>query len=155
MLEEVILTLKKKKCKYAYRYLYNSYYTNIINMIKKYKSTYKLNITILSEKKSYESLDCFSEYNILLNKNLTECWEMMYKADILVISKSSFSYVPAIYNKNIVIYTLFWHKKLENWLDSSSSIFDKDLDHRMRMMRQQNKLAKKVKREKRDLKITK
>ena len=40
----------------------------------------------------------------------------MISADIFIMSKSSFSYVPAVFNNNKVIYTEMWHKKLDNWI---------------------------------------
>lgn len=40
------------------------------------------------------------------------------------MSQSSFSYVPSIYNKNIVIYHPMWSNKLKNWLDVSDPEFN-------------------------------
>lgn len=41
----------------------------------------------------------------------------MISSDILVMSKSSFSYLCALLNPNaIIIYTPFWHPPLKNWL---------------------------------------
>jgi hypothetical protein len=38
-------------------------------------------------------------------------------ADLLVTSKSTVSYLPAIINKGIIIYEHFWHAPLQHWLD--------------------------------------
>jgi hypothetical protein len=38
-------------------------------------------------------------------------------ADILVIGKSSFSYVAGLYNTNTVYYFNFWHSPLNNWIN--------------------------------------
>lgn len=45
-----------------------------------------------------------------------EAWTYMIHADILVLSPSSFSFVPALLNRSTVIYKPFWHRKLPHWL---------------------------------------
>lgn len=39
----------------------------------------------------------------------------MATANILLTSKSSFSYAAAMLNENIVYYLPFWHKPSEKW----------------------------------------
>jgi hypothetical protein len=41
--------------------------------------------------------------------------EYLIEADVLVMSKSSFSYVAGLYNENDVYYMDFWHAKLNRW----------------------------------------
>lgn len=108
----------------ANRYLYNKYYVNIINLIRKFNKNAVINI--YSEKKSYESFNEFRSMkcNLYLETDIHKVWTELINSHIFVMSKSSFSYVPAIYNKNIVIYHPFWHKKLKNWLDFSDPNFE-------------------------------
>jgi hypothetical protein len=40
----------------------------------------------------------------------------MVQADVLVMARSSFSYVPALANTNCVIYQHFWHHPLPEWI---------------------------------------
>lgn len=46
----------------------------------------------------------------------TETWLDLVNADILISSKSSFSYSAALYSKGIVLCPPFWHQKLPEWL---------------------------------------
>lgn len=43
-------------------------------------------------------------------------WKIMINSGVLLTSKSSFSYVPALLNINEVHYIPFWHPKLKNWI---------------------------------------
>ena len=42
-------------------------------------------------------------------------------ADVFMMSKSSFSSVPAYYNPNCVLYTPFWHDPLSHWISLPSN----------------------------------
>ena len=62
------------------------------------------------------------------------CIERLATADILVMSKSSFSYLAAILNvTGIVLYHPFWHYPLADWLvtkqngDFAMAQFEKQL----------------------------
>eukprot|EP00808_Paulinella_micropora_P030195 g75397.t1 len=50
-----------------------------------------------------------------LDAPLESAWKDMIHADILVMSKSSFSFVPAFFNRHTVIYQPFWHNPLSHW----------------------------------------
>jgi hypothetical protein len=39
----------------------------------------------------------------------------MISSDILVMSKSSFSYVAALLHQGLVIYEPFWHRPMGHW----------------------------------------
>lgn len=45
-----------------------------------------------------------------------EAIDRLIRADILVMSKSSFSYAAALLSAGIVIYEPFWHSPLTNWI---------------------------------------
>lgn len=74
-------------------------------------------VTIYSESESYEPFDVFVQkgYTVKLDSDLTECYQHMMVADVLILSRSSFSYVPAILNAGIVVYTPFRHGPLSDW----------------------------------------
>lgn len=125
--------------KYPDRYLDNNYYKNILNKVLvqlkqlKHWDTNNIVINVCSESRSFEPLDEFeeiySDYNIKLHldTSLESVFHDMIHADVLILSKSSFSFVPAFYNKRCVIYHPFWHKKLHDWLDSTDVKFDINL----------------------------
>jgi len=41
----------------------------------------------------------------------------LINADVLVIAKSSFSYLAGIYNQKTVMYFPFYHSPLKNWIN--------------------------------------
>lgn len=76
-------------------------------------------VTIFSESKSSESWKDFQErqnYALQLDRSPVEAWKAMMDADVLIMSKSSFSLVPAVFNRHgLVVYTPFWVKPLKHW----------------------------------------
>lgn len=56
----------------------------------------------------------------IFNDNVIDTINHMIYADVLIMTKSSFSYIAGLYNKNIVYYTPFWHNPLKNWIDIQS-----------------------------------
>jgi len=128
--------------KYANRYLYNKYYINILNKIlihlEKYNNNNKnIIINICSESKSFESFDEFKKITdcnvkLHLDTSLNKVFDLMIHSDILILSKSSISFVPAFYNKRCVIYYPFWHKKLDHWLTSTEIDFDVQLEEQIK-----------------------
>ena len=100
------------------RYLPNAYYLALIDdYVPKIAKGRPLNITIYSETHSYESWDVFRDrgYRLALGTDVAQTWRSFLTADVLILSKSSFSLVPAIFNPNVIIYTPFWHKPLPEW----------------------------------------
>lgn len=116
------------------RFLPNDYYLNILKQIKKI-TDHNLKIDIFSEKNSCESFDIFtknfSNCHIHLDTNLKDCWKTLINSDILIMSKGSFSFIPAIYNQNIVIYNkgLSWQDRisLESWIKYNPNTLNKQL----------------------------
>jgi hypothetical protein len=52
-----------------------------------------------------------------LGTDTVAAWGCFMQADILVMSKSSFSFVPALYRfRGVTIYTPFWHVPMRGWL---------------------------------------
>ena len=51
-----------------------------------------------------------------LNESVEDTFTAMVLADILVTSRSSFSYTAAILSEGIVYYMPFWHPPLPGWI---------------------------------------
>jgi hypothetical protein len=122
-----------------YRYCPNSYYLDIIHKYVPKRS----HVQIFSEFRSYENFpekfcdSCTME----LDKDVADVWVAIIKADIVVLSKSSFSYAPAILNPKrdaLIIYAPFWHQKLPHWVQASDYILNKskiELEHMRKELR--------------------
>ena len=113
---------------HTHRYIPNSYFLGLVrNIIEIAPSS---EVTIFSESKSSEPFDDFIKLGckVLLDTDLVDIWKEMITCDILFMSKSSFSYVPALYNKNFVVYYPAWYDKLNNWTSSE----DPDLWEKIR-----------------------
>lgn len=97
------------------RYIPNSYYINIVKKLKEINSD--IEISIFSQSNSSETFDEFEKLgcNLQLDKDLVFTWKQMIGANIFVMSKGSFSYVPALYNSNFVIFHPAWYQKLKHW----------------------------------------
>jgi hypothetical protein len=74
--------------------------------------------TFLSpEMNSLEDFDAIPNLRKFINGDPIEALEAMATADLLMMSRSSFSYVAAILNaEGIVIYHPFWHSPLPEWI---------------------------------------
>ena len=105
--------------KYPSRFISNEIY---IDLIKKIDLSNSL-IHIFSEGNSEDFKDIIesfpeNKFILHLNENIQLTFHHMVKADILVISKSSFSYCAGLLNENTVIANLitsWWHKPLKQW----------------------------------------
>lgn len=97
------------------RYMPNSYYVETIKKIQQVSPG--VVVSIFSESVSSESFDEFLDLGcqLFLDADLEFTWKVMIFSDILVMSKGSFAYVPAIYNNNFVIYYPAWYPKLNHW----------------------------------------
>ena len=70
--------------------------------------------------------NCIEEFDVLphlkkfINADQIESMKSLATADLLVISRSAFSYVPALLNKKgIIVYHPFWHGALPEWIDAT------------------------------------
>jgi hypothetical protein len=100
------------------RYIPNQYF---LDYCKKILITYpSAEITIFSESDSSEDFSSFRELGcfLSLDTDLVKTWAQIINSDVFFMSKSSFSYVPAMYNKNLVVYFPAWYQKLEHWINS-------------------------------------
>jgi hypothetical protein len=118
---------------WANRYLPNSHYMKIL---KAYVPK-DLSVSIFSETNAFESFDDFVNCSIYLDTDLSKAWRAMITADFIVLSKSSFSFVPAILNPNAtVIYTPFMQKKLPQWKAVNDDIMSDTRERVTRMIEQ-------------------
>jgi len=111
-------------CEHPDRYLPNSHY---LTLIDRYLANISdASVTIYSESDSYEGFEEFRQrgYAVKLNSDIAEAWRHMMMANVLILSRSSFSYVPAVLNENKVVYTPFRHGSIKDW-----DVIDGDLLH--------------------------
>lgn len=111
------------------RYLPNQHY---LRLIEKYLPNPDTPVYIYSESNSTESWNDFlndANFHLELDTPVESVFLALATAEILVMSKSSFSLVPAMLNPNKVIYTPFWHEPLPNWtVIPSELVYKANLD---------------------------
>ena len=112
------------------RYVDLSYYQNIINKLaNKYKNGNFFIFTEISNNNKDE-FDNFIKNNnnnninmkLMADLDILLTLEYLIKSDVLVMSKSSFSYIAGLYNNNEVYYMNFWHSKLDRWKSAELDI---------------------------------
>lgn len=90
-----------------------------LQLIAKLKSDYpNHNINIFTQTNifiKYKELTDLPNVNIHIDTDAIDSFHHMCKADVLVIAKSSFSYLAGLYNKNKVLYIPFHHPPLDTW----------------------------------------
>lgn len=116
------------------RYLANDYYERILStIVEKYKHTQNKDIHIWvfsqGKKEDYPEFNKFQNLHWCLDMPPQDCFLHMVYADILITSKSSFSYKPALLNKGIKVCPKdFWHgyPSTPDWIlvDNSGRIFN-------------------------------
>lgn len=120
-------------CTEPERYLANSYYLALLDRYLPTDNQVAVNVTIYSDadadSSSLEDWKDFTDrgYTLALQTtDLRHVWQAFITADMLVMSKSSFSLVPALFkNRNqAVVYTPFWHKPLAHWTVVPQSLVD-------------------------------
>ena len=107
------------------RYLPNSHY---LRLIDRYSTPPKgattttattTKVIIYSESESFESFDVFYQrgYDVILDGDIGQVWDGLLHSNVIILSRSSFSLVPAILSltSNVVVYTPFWHEPLDHW----------------------------------------
>ncbi|MDB5036560.1 MAG: hypothetical protein JWQ35_88 [Bacteriovoracaceae bacterium] len=85
------------------------------SLIENLKTKFSGNIHIFSQ--DTPALDEIRNLDLEfhLDRDLPYTLSHMMKADILFISKSSFSYLAGLYNPNRVFYIPFWHSPAAHW----------------------------------------
>lgn len=80
------------------------------------RSGYAYHLSIYSEGVEQDFcgiLDC--PFELHLNGDPLDALQSVISSDILVMSKSSFSYVAALISQGSVIYEPFWHRPMSHW----------------------------------------
>lgn len=104
------------------RWQNNNYFIQVLtNVIKMVTSDKPIAIYLFSQGKEndFEDFKQFSRLHFCLQMNAFDSFLHMVNADLLITSKSSFSYKPALINKGIkVCPNDFWHgyPDLEDWI---------------------------------------
>jgi hypothetical protein len=91
-----------------FRYIPNEHFLDLLDKYIPQNET-SVNVTIFSESNTVEPFDDFISrgYHLALDTNLTEVWHHMVQSDLLIMSQSTFSLVPAIFSSGVVIHTPF------------------------------------------------
>jgi hypothetical protein len=119
---------------WSYRYLPNSYYQQLIQEFV----DDDMEVSVYSESQSTEAWKKDDEFGSLvdhwhLDAPLVDTWKAIMTADVMILSCSSFSFVPAMFNWNgRIIYTPFWEQPLPHW-----HVVDNDTMQRMEKTRAQ------------------
>lgn len=103
------------------RYTSLSYFEKIINyFIEKNPNINICIFTEIVEENKHEFLEIEKKLNVQIkaDEDLIVTLEHLIGADILVMCKSSFSYLAGLYNSNTVLYENFWHNPLPQWKDN-------------------------------------
>ena len=95
----------------------DDYFLKIINSLRVEYKDKKIKFHICSEGELSQFQNFINDDTIFyLNKPLDFTYILMILADILVISKSSFSYPAALLSDGIIYYpSTFWHKPSSKW----------------------------------------
>lgn len=115
------------------RWLNNDYFFNVIESILKFlKTKNEIHIYLFSQGKinDFTEFKKFDNIHFCLDMSAQDSFLHMVYADLLITSKSSFSYKPALLNKGIkVVPKNFWHSypKSKNWFlaDNFGNIINK------------------------------
>ena len=98
-----------------YRYLPNQYY---LRLIDRYNPKNDSDVFVYSESDSFETFDDFRErgYNVVLDGPLAEVWQGIMMSDVVILSRSAFSLVPAYLTNGIVVFPECWLSPLPGWV---------------------------------------
>ena len=105
------------------RFTPNAYYSSVIRQLKTLLEDQPFRVHIFSETKPKPSLldEDFSPFEDLgccmhLDEDVFETVHHLVTADVLVTSRSSFSYVPGVLSRGVVLYEPFWHSPMSSWI---------------------------------------
>lgn len=100
------------------RYTSNEFYLNTMALLREQYAGKNIQFHIYSEG-TQEEFNCFNEKQntvLHLNEDVKSTFIGLIMSDILVQSKSSFSYVAGLLSKGIVYHIPFWHPPLSSWV---------------------------------------
>jgi hypothetical protein len=74
-------------------------------------------VVLRPEMSSLDEFSVLPNLGLFVNERAIDCLRKLATADILVMSRSSFSYLAAILNRNgVVLYHPFWHSGPSSWI---------------------------------------
>jgi len=124
----------KNDTSFTTRWLDTDYYTTVLSqLLKNIKTDKPIAVYLFSQgdQKDFQEFDQFPGMQLCLDMDAQDTFLHMVYADLLVTSKSSFSYKPALMNNAIKICPRdFWHNypDLPNWiLVENDGTFDTNL----------------------------
>lgn len=95
-------------------------------------SRIKAPVTVHPEESYIEDFDVLPHLKKFINGDPVTSMHSLATADLLVISRSCFSYIPALLNKKgIVIFHPFWHPPLAEWLNGQAEHLPKQLEKKL------------------------
>jgi hypothetical protein len=105
-----------------FRYLPNQHYQNLIDKYMKPGAR----VVIYTSPKSFEDTHEFRKrgYEVNVDATLKDTWKDFVTADVMIMSRSDFSMVPAMLAKGTVVYTPFWHHSLRRWKRVSKDLMN-------------------------------
>jgi hypothetical protein len=112
----------KDNSEFNFRYQENDYFENVLkNALSYIKTDKKICIYLFSQGKEEDFIELSKFPNVIFcfNMSAMESFLHMVYSDLLIISKSSFSYIPALISNNLKICPKnFWHgyPEDENWI---------------------------------------
>ena len=119
---DILIAQKSKNKNLEMRWQSNEYFINLLsNVFQIIKTQKKIAIYLFSQgsEEDFIKFSGFENIHLCLNQDEKNSFLHMVYADLLITSKSSFSYKPALLNKGIKISPSdFWHgyPKCENWI---------------------------------------
>ena len=88
--------------------------------MKEMKNRVETPVTLSPENNSLKDFDVIPNLKKCINHDPIETLRSFATADLFIMSRSSFSYLPAMLNKKgIIVYHPFWHAAPLEWLDAT------------------------------------
>jgi hypothetical protein len=123
------------------RYLSNIYYLLNIESVLSLAGSRNVEVTVYSESPragseytQYEDFEEFRDlgYNVELDGDIVDAWDGMIRSDVLIVSQSSFSMVPAFlkFDQGLVIHGKLLHQlpPQKNWKHTDKAIRQKETE---------------------------
>ena len=121
--------------KHSYRLTSNQYIlqnlVKLSNLLSKNGYGYSINVFSQGDHSEFEYLSMLENVRLFLDEDLFMTFDSLVASDILITSKSSFSYVAALLSNNIILYEPFWHPPLKSWLSLNDLNYDRRMSHKL------------------------
>lgn len=93
----------------------------MLNKLNLDNKSHKIHIFSEGKNDDFKDLELhFKDFEFIyhINEDIQQTFHSLVKADILIVSKSSYSYCTALLNENRVVANFlarWWHKPLNSW----------------------------------------